>query len=202
VFFHVESKMTHMDKLLSSVFYRRACPPAETLGDYHLGRLAAGQRLATALHLRECPHCAAELALYAASAQERRKSPAEALAAAQRDLAGLVDRVLWATLTPRAQPILRGSGAPPQVFSAEGLQVTLEVQPALTGYRRRRLVGKVEPAGGVVGVDLWMRDTLLDSRLADETGFFAFDRLTPGLYLLSMRKKGVEVWIETAVGEG
>jgi anti-sigma factor RsiW len=184
--------MTNFDDRLSALFYRRSCPAAEELGDYHLGRLPAGQRVVIARHLRDCPHCARELALYAAPEPEASMTPVSVLA-------GLVQRVFWATPATLAAPALRGAEPAPQLYTSPELRVTLEVQAALSGYRRRRLVGMAEPAGGVIGVELWQQAELLDSLLADETGFFAFDRLRPGAYTLCVRQNGDEVWLEVIV---
>ncbi|MBM4459649.1 MAG: hypothetical protein FJ011_18120 [Chloroflexi bacterium] len=193
--------MTRMDELLSDVFYRRSCPQPEALGDYHLGRLSPADRLALALHLRECPHCTRELALYAASEQKASMSPADMWDRARNALTDLVDRVLWAAATPAVRPVpaLRGGEAAVQLYAAEGVQIALDVQPATGGYRRRRLGGKVEPAGAPSGVELWSQSELLDSLLADESGYFAFDRLRPGTYFLCVRRNGAELWVEVVL---
>jgi len=174
--------MTRMDDLLSAVFYRRSCPAPETLGDYHLGRLAPGDRLAVALHLRECPHCTAELARYAASSDETDGVLSGLVGEVRSALARLVSRVAWAT--PSADlalaPALRGAPSPQQTYQADGVRVILEVQPALSGYRRKRLLGKVEPSAAGIGADLWYGAEMLDSRTVGQDGYFTFDRLRPG----------------------
>lgn len=190
--------MTRMDDLLSAVFYRRSCPQPETLGDYHLGRLAPGERLALALHLRECPHCTAELALYAGETSDR---VGDLVDVARSVLANLVSRVAWAT--PSAgqalAPALRGAPYAPQTYQTEGVQVILEVQPAISGYRRKRLLGKVELFSGMIGADLWNETELLDSLAVGRDGYFAFDRLKPGKYFLCLRGNGAETWLDVHV---
>ena len=62
--------MTTIDDLLTAIFYRLSCPEPETLGDYYLKRLPPGGRLVVARHLRDCPHCARELEMYAAPDEE------------------------------------------------------------------------------------------------------------------------------------
>jgi anti-sigma factor RsiW len=188
-----------MDDLLSAVFYRRSCPPPETLGDYYLAHLAPGDRLTVALHLRECPHCTRELALYAAAERKAVNASDGLLNAAQDALASLVGRVLWAAPVAAAVSALRGTQPVPVAYAAAEIQVMLEVQPATSGYRRRRLVGKVEPPAAAVGVELWSQVDLLDSLLVDRSGYFAFDRLKPGAYILCLRRNGVEVWLEVDV---
>jgi len=190
--------MTRMDDLLSAVFYRRSCPQPETLGDYHLGHLASGDRLVVALHLRECPHCTAELALYAGETSD---SLADLLDVARNALANLVSRVAWAA--PSAgqvlTPALRGAPYVPLRYQSAGVQIVLEVQPAISGYRRKRLLGKVEPFSGAIGADLWNETELLDSLAVGRDGYFAFDRLKPGKYFLCLRGNGAELWLDVNV---
>lgn len=191
--------MTKLDELLSAVFYRRSCPTAETLGAYYLGRLEAAERLEVALHMRECPHCARELAFFGADEERAEESHVGFFEAIGQKAAGWVARVIWATPAPGMLPALRGGGASPRRYAAEGTEVMLEVQSALSGFRRHRLVGRVSPAARVIGVELWAHSGLLDSMAVAPTGFFAFDRLKPGPYFLCVRRNGVETWLEVAV---
>jgi len=194
--------MTRMDDLLSAVFYRRACPAPETLGDYHLGRLAPGDRLAAALHLRECPHCTAELARYAASPRDEAGGVLAGLMGDVRNaLASWVSRVAWAApvAAPALTPALRGAPFPQRTYQTAGVQVILEVQPALSGYRRKRLLGKIEPPTAAIGADLWNAAEILDSLAVGRDGYFAFDRLRPGDYFLCLRGHEMEVWLDVHV---
>jgi len=189
--------MTRIEKLLSSVFYRLSCPKPETLGDYHLGQLPAGEQLVVARHLRDCPHCARELETYAAA------TDAEAENILER-LPGLVRRVLWAT--PAADVpsavALRGDIHAQRVYQAGDVQLVLEIQPATSGYRRQHLLAKIE-AGETprtyTEVELWREAELLESCVVDDEGSFSFDRLKPGAYTLCLRGHGTEVWVETDV---
>ncbi len=50
-----------MELRLTSKLYRRDCPPAHILGEYHLGMLSNEIAAAVRLHLGVCVHCAAEV---------------------------------------------------------------------------------------------------------------------------------------------
>lgn len=191
--------MTEIDSLLTAIFHRRSCPAAEMLGNYYLGRLSPGQRLAVAQHLRECPHCTRELALYAAT--DEAAAFGGLVAEAKDALRGLIGRVLWAipvTDVPAA-PALRGEPGARQIYRAGEVEVELESGPATSGYRRHRLLGRLQPAGTAKEIALWDDATLLAAATPDSQGFFAFDRLKPGLYHLCLRGDDTEVWLAITV---
>jgi anti-sigma factor RsiW len=192
--------MGNIDDLLSAALYRRSCPAPDTLGDYYLGRLAPAQRLAAALHLRECQQCTAELALYTAPEAEAASVRGDVWAG----LRAWVSRVSWLWPAPVATPAPAVRGATPtqRVYEAEGWRVIVEVQPATSGYRRKRLIGKVESPAAPIGAELWSQDDILDSLLVDKRGYFAFDRLKPGAYFLCLRRNGIEIWFDVAVTNG
>ena len=185
--------MTTIDDLLTAIFYRLSCPEPETLGDYHLRRLPPGERLVVARHLRDCPHCARELEMYA--------SPDEEAEGALNKLRGLISRVLWAT--PSASgllaPALRGGPYAQRLYQAEGVQIELQVQPATSGYRRQRLLGQVRPISIVTEVELWYESEVLESSAVDDEGYFSFDRLKPGAYTLCLHGDEMEIWQDVDV---
>jgi hypothetical protein len=194
--------MNPIDDLLSAVFYRLSCPEPEVLGDYSLGRLPAGQRLVVARHLRDCPYCGRELALYALTEPGASAEVGDLRGAVKVGLRSLIGRVSWAHPAPAALPalVLRGNSSAPQVHETEDVRVVLHVQPATSGYRRKRLLGKVEPAGAAIGAELWSEAELLDSITVEGDGYFFFDRLKSGRYILCLRGDGGEVWLEVNVG--
>ena len=185
--------MKTIDDLLTTIFYRLSCPEPESLGDYHLKRLSPGERLIVARHLRDCPHCARELEMYA--------SPDEETEGALDKLRGLISHVLWATpsASHRLAPVLRGDPYTQRIYQAEGVQIALDVQPATSGYRRQRLLGQVEPINMMTDVELWHESEVLASSAVDGEGFFSFDRLKPGAYTLCLHSNEMEVWQEVDV---
>ena len=182
-----------IDDLLTAIFYRLSCPEPETLSDYHLRRLSPGERLVVARHLRDCPHCARELEMYA--------SPDEEPEGALDQLRGLISRVLWATPSTSGwlAPALRGDPYAQRLYQAEGVQIALEVQPAISGYRRQRLLGQVEPVNMVTEVELCHESEVIESSAVDDEGYFSFDRLKPGAYTLCLRGEEMEIWQEVEV---
>jgi len=194
--------MTTIDDLLTAIFYRLSCPEPEKLGDYHLRRLSPGERLVVARHLRDCPHCARELEMYASPDEGAEGvlngvlSPVEGLS--KDRLRGLISRVLWATpsVSDRLAPALRGGPYAQRLYQAEGVQIELQVQPATSGYRRQRLLGQVQPISIVTEVELWHESEVLESSAVDDEGYFSFDRLKPGAYTLCLRGDGMEIWQE------
>jgi len=182
-----------IDDLLTAVFYRLSCPAPETLADYCTRQLPPGQRLVVARHLRDCPHCARELEMYAAADGEA-EGPFDRL----RDL---VSRVSWATLALASlSPLaLRGISAGQQVYQAGDTRIVLELRPATTGYHRWRLLGGVEPSGAATEIELWQESQVRASIRTDDEGYFSFDRLKPGVYSLCLRGDGTETWLEVTV---
>jgi len=193
--------MTKIDDLLTAIFYRLSCPEPETLGDYHLRRLPPGERLVVARHLRDCPHCARELEMYASPDEEAEGALDGVLSPSKDRLRGLISRVLWATpsASNRLVPALRGGPYAQRVYQAEGVQIVLEVQPATSGYRRHRLLGQVEPISIVTEVELWHESEVLESSAVGDGGYFSFDRLKPGAYTLCLHGDEMEIWQEVVV---
>jgi len=180
--------------LLASIFYRLSCPEPETLSYYHLGQLPSGERLVVARHLRDCPHCARELETYA--------SPDVEAEGILEKLPNLIRRVRWAipAADARLAPALRGVPRVQQTYQVEGMQIVLEVQPATSGYRRQRLLAKIETGETpYTDVELWRESDLLESSVVDDEGYFSFDRLKPGAYTLCLRGDDTEVWLEVNV---
>lgn len=189
--------MSEIDNLLSAVFYRHSCPEVETLGDYASGVLPPGQRLAVAQHLRVCPLCTRELAGYAADDESPGGALAEMLENIKEGLRNVVGRVTWAELVaPSPSVAIRGDGDTLRYYRAGDIQVIMAVQPASTGHKRKRLLGKVEPAAAAIGADLWGGAELVDSCEVASDGHFSFDRLQLDAYTLCLRQAEAEVWLE------
>jgi anti-sigma factor RsiW len=168
------------------------------LGDYYLGRLPAGQRLAVAQHLRHCPHCTQELASYAEEDEEAAGGPMAWLRRA-------VSRVRWAVTAPALlpTPAVRGVPYAQQAYQADDIQIVIEVSPARVGYRRLDLMGQVQPAEAADDVELWNADTAsaVATQPVNDLGYFEFRQLLPGPYFLCLRAGETETWVgQVAVG--
>jgi hypothetical protein len=119
--------------------------------------------------------------------------PAEAIAAARSSLAWrtidaeLAELAYDSLFDDKAMAGLRTVDAPPRIITFESPALTVEVEAAASGTRRR-LIGQLVPpqrarldvrhAGGVISVD------------ADELGRFAVSDLPPGPVSLHVRGEG------------
>ncbi|MDP9310349.1 MAG: hypothetical protein M3R24_05570 [Chloroflexota bacterium] len=111
---------------------RLDCPPAQQLGDYHLGLVSQSDERAIIRHLEHCTRCTAELEelrIFLSADASQPQSGAVPVRAARPRLRELVARVL-----PRTPGLaLRGSGAGPLLAEADGTTLVLEAQPAAQG---------------------------------------------------------------------
>jgi hypothetical protein len=117
------SQLTLFQKRLRTQLYRSTCPSSIELGDFHLGLLPASQKLVLAQHIRECPHCRREIAELAHFLAEPDAQP-DPLETAKVLFAQLVNG--GATTAFGA---LRGESKGPLTFEADGVVITLDVQP-------------------------------------------------------------------------
>ena len=181
-----------IDQLLLALFYRHSCPAPETLGDYYLGRLPPGQRLAVAQHLRHCPHCTRELKFYGKENEEAASGP-------MNWLHRVVSRVRWAVTAPELlpAPAVRGTPYTQQAYQAEDIPVVIESSPARTGYRRLDFMGQLQPAKAADDVELWDagKATTVETQPIEDMGYFEFRQLSPGDYFLCLRAGETETWM-------
>lgn len=121
------SQLTLFQNRLRARYYRSTCPTPMELGDYHLGLSPDSQKLVVAQHVRECPHCRRDLAELEEFLAEPDVQP-DLFHTAKVLFARLVD----GGATP-AFGALRGESKGPLTFEADGVVITLDVQPAPNG---------------------------------------------------------------------
>jgi hypothetical protein len=199
-----------MQPVLAVVLDRAACPAAETLGDFYLNALPAGQKLVVAKHLRECRQCAAELKEF-----DRPARRGEWLAGL-KGLPGVLKGVLAATLVPlRPQAVPRGDVTRPHYYRAGDLNISIGYRPitdrrgVLSGVIISPLQSSLTPVtalcppvpprlggegGGERGegrslagihVTLFRQGEEISLQPADELGRFVFEDVPPGEYDLA-----------------
>lgn len=182
---------------LKKKLYRSTCPSPVELGDYHLGLLPASQVLVVAGHVRECPLCRRELAQledYLTALE-----PRSVLPKAVRVLIGrLVGPRADGPASGTAAPALRGEMKGPLIFAADGIVVTLDVQPGRHGqiFIQGQMAADEQDqwTGAVVRVQQTDMPDLTAS--LDDLGAFVFEEVRPGSMDLKITSlNGIEVQI-------
>jgi hypothetical protein len=173
--------LAHLQERVKTCIYRINCPTSIELGEYHLHMLPAPQRLVIAQHLRECHHCAREIAQLESFMGQPLPTPQGGWYAQTRLL---VARLAGLGLGSenRPSPALRGEGRPPMTLEADGIAIVLDVQA--TGIGRLTIFGQLAAADQ----DLWTdasvefrQDGQLESMtVVDDLGTFHFKDVLPG----------------------
>ena len=179
-----------LDRTLQARLYRCACPDAHTLGELALELLSPEEALATHIHLAECPHCAAELAMLRTALRE---DPLAAVVPRPNPLARLVARLLPAPGLQAGLAEVRGYTADASLtFEAGSLTLSFSVEPAGDGASRRwMLLGLVvDVTGGAApanaAVRLIARGAVVAQTAIDDLGTLAIADLAPGAYDLEI----------------
>jgi hypothetical protein len=164
------------------------------LGDYHLGLLPASQVLVVAQHVRECVLCRQEmiqLEEYLEELASQRGVPDPVRILIGRLVGGQPGEILSA-------PALRGDMKGPLIFAADGIVITLDVQPAQNG--RVSLQGQVaaedqDPWTGAL-VRMSQADMPDLTGSLDDLGAFDFEDVRPGsIHLKITSSSGIEIQI-------
>jgi len=181
-------QLARLQARLRTRLHRLTCPLPMELGEYHLRLLAPAQATAVDQHLRECPHCAREVAQLKGYLSE----PAPAVEA------GLLERVrvLVARLVGEkgegrpsgelafapAFVALRGTSQGPITLEADGLVLVLDVQPATEG--RVNILGQIaaddQDRWTGAAVELRQSGTLQMTVTVDDLGAFRCEAVLPG----------------------
>jgi hypothetical protein len=170
------SQMTLFQNRLRARLYRSTCPSSMALGDLHLGLLPDSQKLVVAQHVRECPHCRRDLAELEEFLAEPNMEP---------DLLETA-RVLFAQLVGGgAMPAfgaLRGESKGPLTFEADGVVITLDVNPGRNG--QVSILGQVaaddQDQWTGASVKLQQADIPPLTTSLDDLGAFRFEAVRPG----------------------
>ena len=194
--------LAELQAVLSATLYRHTCPEPDQLIAYHQDELMGNQKLVVAQHLRQCPHCARELA-----------------GLARKERAGLLDQVrdrievLVATLTtpaPSAAVARDGPGGlrpKQQVYRAGEMDVIVSLEPAAGEPGLWELSGLVHVGGEVpetIGgsrVELYRSEGLVAITTVSRRGHFAFSKVELGSFDLALLWEGREVRLEGVIVE-
>ncbi len=194
-------ELSGLQALLTDSLFRHSCPTSEQLIAFRHAELRGSEQLLVTQHLRQCPHCAREMA---ALARSERQSLAERLGAALTVLTAV-------RLAPAAQAaaVRAGAGqrrAAPQVYRAGEIEVILDLRVSATGLHQQDLSGLVHIGGqvpatiGGAQVEIYRRDELIAVAQVSARGHFAFAAIDPADYDLALlwgkqeiRLQGIQV---------
>ena len=189
---------------LTTRLYRFSCPAAEQLIAYQHGELVGSEHLLVAQHLRQCPHCARELATLA---RDERQSLGERLRVAFESLEAALAMSQAQVAGVRGIP-----GKPrsvPQVYRAGEIEVIVHQHPSRVDPHRPDLSGLVHIGGrvpedigpsassgqGGARVELYRDGGLIAITPVSSRGQFTFAAVDPGDYELSLLWGSREVWL-------
>jgi hypothetical protein len=164
---------------LTARLYRITCPSPLELGEYHLRILTSPQMLVIAQHVRECPHCEAEVAQLENFLQDLTTDVKPALTPVRV----LIARLLGGSGEGAApMPALRGEGKGPIIMEAEGMVITLDVEPGADG--QISILGQVaaddQDQWTNASVELQQGDRQPVATSLDDLGAFRFQAVRPG----------------------
>jgi hypothetical protein len=173
--------LEHFQKTLTAQLHRIDCPPSLELGEYYLRILPASQMLVLSQHVRECPHCAGEVAELEGFLGEQVPGTEDGLFGRTKLLIARLVGGGDLRFTPTS-PALRGEGKGPITFAAEGIIIVLDIQPSPEG--KVNILGQIAAdhqddwTGALVEL---RRDSLLQiSTTVDDLGAFQCEGVKPG----------------------
>ena len=153
------------------------------LGEYYLQKyqlriLPSPQILVIAQHVRECPHCEAEVAQLETFLKDL---TADVKSAPLTPIRVLIARLVGGN-EPALGPALRGESKGPLIFEADGVVITLDIQPASEG--QVSILGQVaadeQDQWTNASVELQQADKPPMTTSLDDLGAFRFEAVRPG----------------------
>jgi anti-sigma factor ChrR (cupin superfamily) len=195
-------QLAAFERRVKAGLYRAACPTPHELGEYHLGLLGGDQAAAVARHLAGCPNCTQEVAQLQgfldtpASAQEPARGP------------GLLEqireqvRVLVAQWVPAGAGLapamagMRGGEGESRLYQADGVEVTIGIQPDAEHPGHSSILGLViglESTGAVAY--LWRGHQQIATAPVDDLDSFVLPSIPPGTYQLVLSGPEIEIVI-------
>jgi hypothetical protein len=188
-------KLASMQNYITAQLYRLTCPAPLELGDYVLGLLAARQAAVITEHVRDCLHCAREVSQLTDYLGDLAPAPkANPLEQVKVLIARLVGEIqpgkLYGGLTlAPAYVSLRGEAPGPITLQADGILISMEVQPAteesvtvlgqIAADEQERWTG--------ASVELRQADVLQATVSVDDLGAFRFSGVLPGATELQIK---------------
>jgi hypothetical protein len=167
-------ELAALQATLTARLYRASCPTPDQLIAYQRGELRGSENLTVAQHLRQCPHCARELAALAHE-EEEDAHPGERFCTA---------------IEVRIAPGVSRTTA--QVYRLCHVKVTVTQRLARANPGRWDLSGQVDLGGyepesiDGTAAELYRGEELVATTAVGPRGQFTFRNLEPGGYYLSL----------------
>lgn len=188
-------ELAALQTVLTIKLHRFSCPNPDQLIAYRAGELGGNEKLIVVQHLRQCPHCARELA---ALVHNERPGFGERVRGALK--------VLEATLVaPRGEPVSvrgdRGVSPAPQAYRAEEVEVIINQRPSLTSPRGWDLSGLVHIKGqvpetiGKAKVQLYRGEGLIAVEPVSPRGLFTIQDVESTTYDLFLVWEDRGIWL-------
>lgn len=195
--------LDRLQKRMTSQLYRVTCPTPSDLGEYHLRMLPASQMLVLGQHLRECPHCAREIAQLEEFMSEPAPQPS-LLKSVNILIARLVkrpgtDQDTDGFLGVPAFAGLRGEGEEePFIYQAGDVRIVIEVQEDLEQMGLKTLLGLVTGLEtNEFMIQVSQGDKVIATSSVDEIGNFIIPHLYPGNYKLILSGSNMEIHVQS-----
>lgn len=191
---HEANQIARLQAALKAELYRLTCPRPERLIAYREGTLEGNEKLAVVQHLRQCPHCAQEMA-----SLTRSKVRGPRLGALLQDTFKSIEAVL---ISPSVQVVGVRSHqeAPrvPKVYKADEIRVIIKVQPSQLQPEMWQLSGVVSgmDTSERVTAELYRGEGLIVLEQVSSRGQFSFAGLDSAQYDLALVWPGQEIWIK------
>jgi hypothetical protein len=182
-------ELAALQATLTARLYRASCPTPDQLIAYQRGELRGSEKSTVAQHLRQCPHCARELAALAHEEGED-VNPGERFGTA---------------IEVRVAPGM--SRTTPQVYQLCDMEVTVTQRLARANPGRWDLSGRVHVEGQVpesiegATVQLYRGEALVATTAVSPRGQFTFTDLEPGGYHLGLMWGGSGVRLKEVQDE-
>jgi hypothetical protein len=209
-----------MELRLTSKLYRRDCPPAHILGEYHLGMLSNEIAAAVRLHLGVCVHCAAEVTALSdflandpvpverpvvsqvvMPVSQNHRQPAQPVSPVQGAKAAL-ERLRDVAEAGVRRGASNGNDLWPRRYTAEDLSISIQVEPGTSRRDLLQLIGFVARSGATLEalkgtpVLLSSPTSAIYTQNIDELGNFIFTSVSPATYTLELRLPDSTIVIE------
>jgi hypothetical protein len=179
---------TEMQREIGGRLFRLDCPTPHRLGEYELRLLPAEEQTLVAGHVRDCPHCAAELSLLRDYLARELPAPAPSLGQRLRRVAATLLAAPPAASLAGVRGAAEGGS---QRYQADDVTITLDLGPA--GRRARvPVTGLIWREGAEMEALAGSPVRLVADEGAQQTatigplGDFGWEEIAPGRYRLEV----------------